>query len=108
MISWVNEKKAAFPNRAHFLMGDLNSGPDHQGEAYEMLVGAGGPFENTSTAGPDGIDTHGDKWIDHVLGTKGDFTKAGYSSWSVGAGQVLNGGTLSDHLGLRTRVGHLK
>jgi endonuclease/exonuclease/phosphatase family metal-dependent hydrolase len=108
VIDWVAKTKASHPHRAHFLLGDLNSGPDHYTEAYTMLTGPGGPFENTSTASPDGINTHGDNWIDHVLGTKGDFTKVGYQSWTVGAGQVQNGGTLSDHLGLRTRIGHLK
>jgi endonuclease/exonuclease/phosphatase family metal-dependent hydrolase len=108
VVAWVNATKVSNPNRAHFLMGDLNSGPDHQNDAYAMLTGAGGPFENTSTAGINDINTHGDNWIDHVLGTKGDFTKAGYGSWTVGAGQVQNGGTLSDHLGLRTRIGHLQ
>lgn len=108
VIAWVKEKKSSSPNRAHFLLGDLNSGPDHNAEAYEMLTGAEGPFENTSTASVDSINTHEDHWIDHVLGTKGDFTKAGYESWTIGAGQVQNGGTLSDHLGLRTRIGHLK
>ena len=77
-------------------------------DAYALLTGASGPFENTSTAGIDDINTHGDHWIDQVLGTKGDFTKSGYGSWTVGEGQVQNGGTLSDHLGLRTRIGHLR
>ena len=108
VITWVNAKKVSNPNRAHFLLGDLNSGPDHNTQAYTTLTGSGGPFENTSTAGINAINTHGSYWIDHVLGTKNDFTKVGYGSWTVGAGQVTAGGTLSDHLGLRTRIGHLK
>ena len=108
VIDWVNAKKLTNPHRAHFLLGDLNSGPDHNNDAYALLTGAGGPFENTSTAGTDGINTHGTNWIDHVLATKNDFTKAGYGSWTVGAGQVENGGLLSDHVGLRTRIGHLR
>jgi hypothetical protein len=108
VITWVNATKKSYPNRAHFLLGDLNSGPDHNSQAYTMLTGPGGPFENTSTAGINAIDTHGTHWIDHVLGTKNDFTKVGYQSWTFGAGQVLSGYTLSDHLGLRTRIGHLK
>ena len=108
VINWVKAIKVTNPHRAHFLLGDLNSGPDHSTQAYAMLTGAGGPFENTSTAGINAINTHGSHWIDHVLGTKNDFTKAGYGSWTVGAGQVKNGGKLSDHLGLRTRIGHLR
>jgi hypothetical protein len=108
VIHWVQSTKASHPYRAHFLLGDFNSGPDHQTEAYALLTGPSGPFENTSTAGPNDINTHGDHWIDHVLGTKGDFTKAGYGSWTIGAGQVQNGGALSDHLGLRTRIGHVR
>ena len=108
VINWVLQKKATNPNRAHFLMGDLNSGPDYQRSAYDMLTDVNGLFENTSTAGDNDIDTHTSHWIDHTLGTKGDFTKAGYQSWTVGAGQVERGGRLSDHLGLRTRVGHLR
>ena len=108
VIDWVKAKQISNPKRAHFLLGDLNSGPDHNTQAYEMLTGPGGVFENTSTAANNAINTHGDHWIDHVLGTKNDFTKAGYGSWTVGAGQVEAGGMLSDHLGLRTRVGQLK
>ena len=108
VIAWVNAKKATNPHRAHFLLGDLNSGPDHNNDAYALLTGSGGPFENTSAAGTNALNTHGTHWIDHTLATKNDFTKVGYGSWTVGAGQVENGGTLSDHLGLRTRIGHLQ
>ena len=108
VIAWVKAKKVTNPKRAHFLLGDLNSGPDHNTKAYAMLTGSGGVFENTSTAGINAINTHGSHWIDHVLGTKNDFTKTNYKSWTVGAGQVTAGGKLSDHLGLRTRVGQLK
>ena len=110
VIDWVKAKKVTNPHRAHFLLGDLNSGPDYNNDAYAMLTAPGtvGPFENTSTAGTNDLDTHDSHWIDHVLGTKNDFTRAGYASWTVGAGEVENGGALSDHLGLRTRIGHLQ
>lgn len=108
VTDWVNARRATNPYRAHFLLGDLNSGPDHNNDAYAMLTGPNGLFENTSTAGTNAIDTHGSHWIDHVLGTKGSFTSGGYGSWTVGAGQVQAGGKLSDHLGLRTRIGHLR
>ena len=108
VIDWVRQKKVTNPNRAHFLMGDLNSGPDYQAGAYNMLTEISGLFENTSRAGINGIDTHGSHWIDHVLGTSGDFTNVGYRSWTVGAGEVAPQQRLSDHLGLRTRIGHLR
>ena len=108
VINWVGQKKMTHPNRAHFLMGDLNSGPIYQQGAFDMLTGPSGPFENTSETNGNNIGTHGSNWIDHILGTKNDFTSSGYQSWTVGAGQVERGGRLSDHLGLRTRIGHLR
>ena len=55
-------------------MGDLNSGPNYQDAAFEMLTDSNGPFKNTSRAGDDEMGTHGSHWVDHVLGTKNDFT----------------------------------
>ena len=106
VLNWVRQKKMAHPNRAHFLMGDLNSGPNYQPGAFNLLTGSSGLFDNTS--GALNLNTHGSHWIDHVLGTKSDFTNQGYQSWTVGAGEVERGGRLSDHLGLRTRIGHVR